>query len=125
MATIEQMAALSMPFKTSQGAEYLLPPLNIFTRRKALEFVDLAKQAQEAGGTESEQAEKLLDGLVDLVHTWCLRVRPELTVEQIEQDWDIADCPKLMAIINGIEQEARIAVPPASSAPRKRATNRK
>ena len=125
MATVEQMAALSTPFTTSNGAEYLLPPLNLVTRRKAGEFVDLAAQLQESDLSEREQQEKLFDGLVDMLLAWLGRIKPDLTREQIEEDFDINDTPGLMAVINGMRREIEAAIPPASSAPRKRTRKRK
>ncbi len=124
MADLEQMAALSTPFTTSNGVEYKLPPLNLLTRRKALAYVELAKDIQESDAPQSEQVERLFEGLADLLQTWLCRVRPDLTREQIEEDFDLADVPELMAIINGMERQVQSAVPPASSAPRRRPRQR-
>lgn len=125
MATVEQMAALSTPFTTSNGAEYLLPPLNLITRRKAGEFVELAAELQESGLSDREQQEKLFDGLADLLLAWLGRIKPDLTREQIEEDFDINDTPELMAIINGMRKEIEAAIPPVSSAPRTTTRKRK
>ncbi len=125
MATIEQMAALSTPFVTSQGVEYRLPPLNLLTRRKAAEYVALAREVQKSDAPSDEQADRLFDGLVDLLIFWLGRCTEGLTRERIEEDWDIADVPRLMRIINGMEEEIASAVPPASSAPKKATRSRK
>jgi len=122
MATIEQMAALSTPFTTSNGAVYQLPPLNLVTRRKTIAFVELAKNIQAAGGGEAEQLEQLFDVLTELLLAWLGRVKPDLTREQIEEDFDVDDTKPLMRIINGMEQEIESAIPPASSASKKRTT---
>lgn len=118
MATVEQMAALSTPFPTSNGAEYLLPPLNLVTRRKALDYIELAAETQAAGLSDREQADKLFDGLCNLLMAWLGRIQPGLTREQIEEDFDITDVPGLMAIIHGMKAEIEASIPPASSAPR-------
>ena len=122
MATIEQMAALSTPFTTSNGAVYNLPPLNIVTRRKALAYIELAGTIRDGQGSESEQVDQLFDGMADLLQAWIERIYPNLTREQIEEDFDTNDMPKLMAIINGMEGQIQAAIPPASSAPRQRTT---
>lgn len=118
MADLEQMAALSTPFTTSNGVEYRLPPLNLLTRRKALAYVELAKDIQESDAPQGEQVERLFEGLAELLMAWLGRLKPDLTREQIEEDFDLADVPQLMLIINGMEREVQSAVPPASSARR-------
>jgi hypothetical protein len=125
MATIEQMAGLSTPFVTSQGATYKLPPLNLITRRRAIAFVELAQQIQIEGGNETEQANKLIDALVDLVLAWYGRVDKTLTREQIEEDFDVVDIAPLMQIVRGMESELQASVPPVSSAPKRTTTNKR
>ena len=125
MANLEQMAALSTPFTTSNGAEYRLPPLNLVTRRKAVAYVAKAQAIQESGLSEMDQVEKLFDDLVDLLMLWLGRLMPDISKEQIEEDFGLTDVAELMAIINGMEREVQSLVPPASSAPRKRTQPRK
>lgn len=112
--TLDQIIASAIPFTTSVGADYKLPRLSLRTRKPVLTF--MAKvQALEAEGEDLEQVSvliPLMDDLVTMLQEWLSKIYPDLTREQIEDEWDISDIPKLMQIIGGTEKEIQDILPP-------------
>lgn len=117
MATLEQMLSTAYDYTTKAGAQYKLPRLTIHTRKKALEFVVTVHDIESQNLPVEKSGSSILDSLVDLLELWLGRVYPDITRDQIEDDWDFADIPGLMNIIRNNEKEIENVVPPVSSAP--------
>jgi hypothetical protein len=122
MPTLEQMMATAHHFTTNSGVDYLLPRFSIKTRRSALAFVGAVEDLQKQGVSidEARGMEVVLGELVNLLQAWLVGLNADITIEKIEDDWDISDIPRLMDIINGNESEVQKALPPDSPS-RKRA----
>lgn len=125
MPNQDQMLSTAQPFVTVAGVSYKMPRLTIRTRRMAVAFVAEAETLQTREIADHEALNELMDALVTFLQGWLAKTYPEITREQIEEDWDTSDIPGLMGLILDFNGQIEAVSPPVSSVPRKRISRKK
>jgi hypothetical protein len=112
LATLEQMAKRCITVTTRSGVKYQLPRPSIALRFDAVKFVELAGRFEGDAGENPETMREFLKTFVEFMEKWLKRHSPDITQEQIMEDWDVTDIPAIMNVINGFEEEVQAAIPP-------------
>ncbi len=121
MATLDQMIRKTRPVTTQAGAKYTLLRPNLVIRQKYLEFTRTIGRFEEIIETETVTAENvqkatedLITGLIDLLEFWLKKTHPDITREQIMEDWDTSDLAMIKVLVADFEAEIEGASPPVS-----------
>ena len=85
MATIEQMSALCNPYITVNGVEYGMPPMNLATRKIAMQFIKNMEGLEDAVLANPDLAVEAFEELARLLQVWLGRVQPNITIEQYQR----------------------------------------
>lgn len=116
MSTIEQMNNRSKSFTTLSGAEYQLSRPWIGFWKKFNKFQEVAAKLEELAVNGGQVPDEFLDAYTEFILMWTLRLQPDVTKEDIENDFDIADIEPLMVIVNAYYTEVQTVSPPDSGA---------
>ena len=116
MATLEQMTKNTRPITTQSGVRYELPRPSLAIRMDCLDFAEKSMGLQSLAESENniQAVRELCSLMIELLEKWLRRGQPDITRDQIANDFDIGDIPAIMEIMNNFEQEVQAALPPVS-----------
>jgi hypothetical protein len=120
------MVGTTVPFITMSGAEYRLCRPSLKIRMLYLEFLEYVKRFEElvpdgkisdelinsSSGEVMQLVQDMLTSAVDLLEVWIKKTHPEIKKEQILEDFDTADMPRLQYVIMNFEEAIRESCPP-------------
>lgn len=137
-ATEEQLIVLTIPFTASSGKKYDLSKPSLAIRLKYVDFLKKTTGSDELIGLLAsndldsvtyenalKSIETLMNELVLLLEFWLGKTYPNITQQEILDNFDLPDIGKLRNTIGGIEEDIAAAFPPVPNRAARRAARKK
>ena len=124
MANIDQMTEDMKTITAIDGKVYKFRRPWIRFWKLFNEFVDMAKTVEPMAMQTGKVSEEFLDKYTDFLFAWLSRSHPDITKEEIEENFDLSHIPELMLICTEYYAQVYAISPPDPAGIRRRRLGR-